>query len=158
MATVNEKMTALADEVRELSGTTTVKSINTMTTDINAANIEIAEQTELLEQIATALENKTAGGGGSGGAIETWSGTIEVGVPFVDGTLYYTDANLTMQTVPFSGVGFSINAVKETFICFKMGSGLIESYQNAIQIFNGYSIGLLQLTGDNFVVSLNLNN
>lgn len=61
---VNSKMTALADEIRELSGTTTTKSIDAMTSDIDAANIEIAEQAELLEQIATALEGKASGSGG----------------------------------------------------------------------------------------------
>lgn len=54
---------ALADEVRELSGTNTLKSIDAMTSDVDAANTEIAEQTELLEQIVTALEGKVAGGG-----------------------------------------------------------------------------------------------
>ena len=61
MATVNEKMTALADEIRELSGTTTSKSIDAMTSDVDAANAEIVAQTELLEQIATALEGKAGG-------------------------------------------------------------------------------------------------
>lgn len=61
---VNEKMTALADEIRELSGTTTSKSIDAMTSDVDAANAEIVEQAELLEQIVTALEGKTSGSGG----------------------------------------------------------------------------------------------
>ena len=43
MATVNEKMTALANEIRELSGTTTPKSIDEMTSDVDAANTEISE-------------------------------------------------------------------------------------------------------------------
>ena len=63
---VSSKMTALADEIRELSGTTTPKSIDEMTSDVDMANTEINEQTDLLEQIATALEGK-ASGGSSGG-------------------------------------------------------------------------------------------
>ena len=62
---VNEKMTALADEVRELSGTTTTKSIDAMTSDVSIANTEIAEQTDLINQIMTAIEDKAAGGGAS---------------------------------------------------------------------------------------------
>ena len=59
---VNSKMTTLADEVRELSGTTTTKSIDTMTSDINEANTEISSQMNLINQIATALEGKASGG------------------------------------------------------------------------------------------------
>ena len=59
MSTVNEKMTALANEVRELSGTTTPKSIDAMTSDVNDANAEVSSQTDLIAQITAALENKT---------------------------------------------------------------------------------------------------
>lgn len=61
---INSKMTALADEIRELSGTTTPKNLEAMTSDIDAANTEIAEQAELLSQIATALEGKASNSGG----------------------------------------------------------------------------------------------
>ena len=60
---LNESMTLLANEVRELSGTTTPKGIDAMTTDIDAANAEISEQVVLINQITTALEGKAAGGG-----------------------------------------------------------------------------------------------
>lgn len=58
---VNEKMTALADEIRELSGTTTPKSLDTMASDVNTANVEISNQTDLLAQAFAALEGKTSG-------------------------------------------------------------------------------------------------
>ena len=56
--TINEKMTALADGIRELSGSDTAKGLDDMTTDVNAANAEIAEQTELISQITTLVATK----------------------------------------------------------------------------------------------------
>jgi hypothetical protein len=50
-------MTALANEVRELSNTTSTKSIDVMTTDINDANIEVAEQTDLIAQLEEVVSN-----------------------------------------------------------------------------------------------------
>lgn len=64
MSTVNEKMTALADEVRELSGSTELKGIDEMTSDIASANDEIVDQAELIAQIAAALEGKATTGNG----------------------------------------------------------------------------------------------
>lgn len=61
---VNTKMTALADEIRELSGTTMKKSIDTMTSDVNAANTEVSSQADLIAQISTALEGKAGSSGG----------------------------------------------------------------------------------------------
>jgi hypothetical protein len=61
MSSANEKLTALANEVRELSGTTTTKGIDTMISDIDAANAEIAGQVELISQITAALEGKAGG-------------------------------------------------------------------------------------------------
>ena len=62
---VNSKMTALADEVRELSGSTAKLGIDAMTTNVQSANGEVASQTTLLAQAIAALEGKTAAGGGS---------------------------------------------------------------------------------------------
>lgn len=59
--TVNSKMTALANEIRELSGTTDTKNLDEMRVEVDVANTKIAEQAELIAQITTALEGKAGG-------------------------------------------------------------------------------------------------
>lgn len=81
---VNSKMTALADKVRELSGTTTAKSIDTMTLDLRTANAEILTQAVLLDQIIAALESKI----GSATTEERLEG---------DGQEFYTTAPSTLS-------------------------------------------------------------
>jgi hypothetical protein len=58
---VNSKMTAIADEIRELSGTTETMGLDAMASNLGEANNEVDSQAELLSQIATALEGKAVG-------------------------------------------------------------------------------------------------
>lgn len=53
-----ESLTAIANEVRTLSGTTEPMSLDAMATNVSDANTEVDSQEELLTQIASALENK----------------------------------------------------------------------------------------------------
>ena len=57
MSTVNEKMTALASQVRQLSGTTEYKTIDDMQLDVQDANEVISSQTDLIAEILTAISN-----------------------------------------------------------------------------------------------------
>lgn len=61
---VNTKMTAIADEIRTLSGTTDPMGLDAMATNVSNANEEIADQEALMEQLRSALEGKSVGGGG----------------------------------------------------------------------------------------------
>lgn len=142
MATVNEKMTALADEIRELSGTTTTKSIDAMTSDVDVVNAEIAEQAELLEQIAAALEGKAGGGSGAidtctfsiveDGPMDTWSGELihinGSGVPVV----YRGDAPFTV--------------LKNSIVVAYGGSALHGNVETLRNTFNGCIV--YYVTGD----------
>lgn len=88
-----ESLTAIADEIRELSGTTGTMGLDTMATHVRNANDEISSQSDLLAQIQTALEGKAAGGA----SIDTWTGTINVSSPLGAGSivLYYINEALT---------------------------------------------------------------
>lgn len=63
---VNTKLTNLANEIREISGTTTKKSLDVMISDISAANDLIDEQGDLIAQLQAAVDSLPEAGGGSG--------------------------------------------------------------------------------------------
>lgn len=63
MGALNTKMTALADEVRALSGDTEKIGIDAMTADLNAANGEVSSQTDIIAQIKEAVDGLPAAGG-----------------------------------------------------------------------------------------------
>lgn len=57
-----ESLTAVADKIRILNGTTEAMSLDAMATNVGAANDEVNSQTELLAQAVAALEGKAGGG------------------------------------------------------------------------------------------------
>lgn len=65
MSTVGTKMTAIADEIRTLSGTTDPMGLDAMATNVSEANTEISDQADLIAQLASALEGKSVSGGSS---------------------------------------------------------------------------------------------
>ena len=54
----------IADEIRVLSGTTEPLGLTEMATNVNDANDEVADQTDLIAQLASALQGKSVPGGG----------------------------------------------------------------------------------------------
>jgi hypothetical protein len=71
MSTVNNKLTNLADEIRVLAGTTEPLGLTEMATNVNDANDEVADQTDLIAQLASALQGKSVPGGGEDVTAET---------------------------------------------------------------------------------------
>lgn len=53
-----ETLTLIADEIRELSGTTTAMGLDDMTNNLGEANDEVVSQSELIEDIIATLEDK----------------------------------------------------------------------------------------------------
>ena len=95
-------LTNIADEVRELSGLSKPITPEYMINYLNAANADVGTQTEIIEEIAAALEGKAVGGGDSGGSsgVQTYTGTIYgfSGLGSIpDRSLLYTDENFVLQ-------------------------------------------------------------
>lgn len=57
---VNAKMTAIANEIRTLSGTTEAMGLDSMASYVGDANTEIISQSDLIAQIKTVLQEKTS--------------------------------------------------------------------------------------------------
>ena len=55
---VKEKMTAIANEVRDLTGSSEPIGLNDMATGVREANLIIISETELIDQIQELLKNK----------------------------------------------------------------------------------------------------
>lgn len=60
-----ESLVAIADEVRTLAGSQEEMSVSDMVGNLGEANSEVSEQSDLIAEIASALEGKAAGGGGN---------------------------------------------------------------------------------------------
>lgn len=111
----NEKMTALADEVRTLSGVTEEKSLDDLISDTTAANGEVDAQTELIGQIMTALDGKAGGSGDGDGSIETCTVSIsEFEFATSTITIYFlqSDGNVNSDTVISAGQTVTLSVAK----------------------------------------------
>ena len=57
MSTVNEKMTAIADEIRELSGTTNTMSLDDMAGTLNTENTNFASNLSIQDDLISQIQN-----------------------------------------------------------------------------------------------------
>ena len=94
MSTIGIKMTAIADEIRELSGATGALNLDAMATNVENANIEIDTQHSLLEQALALIEGKASGSGGI-----TPEGTITITENGTHNVTNYALANVALPEV-----------------------------------------------------------
>ena len=151
---VNEKMTALANGVREISGTTSKKGIEAMTSDVNNANTEISEQTDLIDQIVDAVNNLPEAGsggssGGGGSAVET--ATVSYSSSILDEpNIHYLNSNLQHSTIvvsPLMGTTQGTISVVKNSIITTTAKMPTES-GNITYIGGGYGTYSYIVTGD----------
>lgn len=107
MATVNEKMIALADEIRILSGTTDLMGLDAMKTNVADANIELNTQSNLIsEQDAKIAElaQVLAGKAGGGGMSFPYKVTVNANLS-VASSIFYNNDSMEVIVVISSPVG-----------------------------------------------------
>ena len=92
----SESLTAIADEIRVLSGTTEPMGLNTMAEHVDEANTDVATEANLIAQISAALEGRAAGGGGS---VETC--TLYTGATNNDSTAIVFSVYENGQVIPY---------------------------------------------------------
>lgn len=159
---VNSKMTAIADEIRELSGTEDAMGLDAMVEHIGSANTEVSSQADLLAQIQSALQGKA--GGSSGGSSD---GGPSVELCTVDMT--FDDINMSGTgvtriiycTAENSAIKTKVAVIKTDFSYTESGSvtgNLMGWYTGSISCIVGTGIYLFDenMHSPTFVTSNNI--
>ena len=132
---VNAKMTAIADEIRELSGTTDAMGLDEMATHVGEANDEVSTQTSLIEQIVTALEGKATGGGSGSGGDGDDKPTFSV-VNNLYHTIYVNGRECPPLGQKTSGIKYAANSYNTFLLIFGDSNDAADSLSAYVDIFD----------------------
>lgn len=112
---VNSKMTALADEIRELSGASEALGLDAMANHISETNTEVATQADLIAQIQVAVNSLPEV---SSGNVETCIVTLNGRCPLDTGKVFYTNGSSSIQEISFPDFNksISITVIKNSII------------------------------------------
>lgn len=103
---VNSKMTAIANPIRELMGTTGTMGLDTMANNLKDAVSEVSEQADLIQQVKAALAGKAVGGGGGSGLViktgTTTSRTINTGLSDIEAFFIYKETQTATGLIHLS--------------------------------------------------------
>jgi hypothetical protein len=125
---VNEKMSALANEIRELSGATELLGIDKMTTNVSDANDEVSVQTSLITQLVDTLQGKVAGSN-EDVTVETDTYTakitsLETAVTALENELAgkTSSGNVETCTLEFTNINFTtLHSGQASYLTFENG-------------------------------------
>lgn len=100
----------------------------------------------------------TAEGGGSGGSVETLKGVISPDVPFVEGTVYFTNANLEMESIKLFGTEVNIEVARGSILVVAYSAGHEDagSSTGVVLIGGGKGTYSYKLQADNFKLACTL--
>ena len=112
--------------------------------EIDRINNEVSTQTNLIKQIQTALQNKAAGGSGSG--IEMCTVTIEVLAPALENFMVYaSNSSLQVIATELSAAGGTFQAAKGTIAVVTPWESMA---RDSNQIVGNYGGGAWIITED----------
>ena len=120
-------------------------------------NSQLQSNNTDLQTILQTLQNK-ASGGGSGGSVETLKGVISPNMPFVDATVYFTNANLETESIRVEGTEVNIEVVRGSILVINYDAGHTDqSSSTGVTLIgggNGFYSHTLQ--ADNFKLACRL--
>lgn len=108
-----ESLTAIADQIRILSGTGEAMSLDEMATNVGEANTEVDSQADLIVQIKSAVDNLPEAGS-NGGSVNYDTCTVNITASFMMSGVAYLTVNANGELEPTI---ITTNATSYNFTC-----------------------------------------